>query len=296
MPGAELKPPILAALGRLDWEQLSNAQRSDLLRVYAVLFNRLGGPDRAARNRFIRRFDPLFPSKNYEINADLCQLLVYLEAPGVAEKTLKLMAQASSQEAQMEYAKSLRNLETGWTLEQRREYFSWFQKAASYKGGQRFQQTVGELKRDAVATLNSKEKEELKAVLAAKKAAPAAVAKPRPLVKKWTLNELVPVVEQRLTKRDFDRGRLLFGEAKCFFCHRYQNEGGALAPDLTLASGRYSAADLLDKILDPSKAVSDQYASTVFTLKDGRVIIGRVVGLPGATTWRCKPTCSARPT
>ena len=39
--------------------------------------------------------------------------------------------------------------------------------------------------------------------------------------------------------------------------------------------------DLLDKILEPSKTISDQYASMIFTLKDGRVIVGRVVNLQG---------------
>jgi hypothetical protein len=166
-----------------------------------VLFSRLGSPDRTARNRFIRRFEPLFPTNNYEVNADLCQLLVYLETPGIAEKALKLVAQAPSQEEQMEYIKSLRNLETGWTPQARREYFSWFQKAANYKGGQRFQQYVSQLKQEAVATLNAKEKEELKPLLAAKTVAPEVVAKPRPLVKQWTLAELAPVVEQVAAER-----------------------------------------------------------------------------------------------
>ena len=33
------------------------------------------------------------------------------------------------------HARSLRVLKTGWTLQQRGEYFAWFQKAAHYKGG-----------------------------------------------------------------------------------------------------------------------------------------------------------------
>src|SRR5262249_13053835 len=273
----DMKTPILAALERIDWAKLSDAQRNDLLRVYTVLFARWGWPDEAARQRFLQRFDPLFPTRSYEVNADLCQLLVYLEAPGIAGKTLTLMAAAPTQEEQMEYAKSLRNLKAGWSPAQRKAYFEWFPKAAHYKGGQRFQQYLGEIKRTAVANLTAKEKEELKPVLEAKAAPPSTVYKPRPLVKQWTLDELAPLAEKGLTKRDFDRGRRLFGEAKCFGCHRFDNEGGALAPDLTLASGRYSVRDLLDKILNPSKAISDQYAQTVFTLKDGRVIEGRIV-------------------
>ena len=44
IPGANLQGPILDALGRIAWEKLSDPQRLDLLRVYAVLFNRTGKP------------------------------------------------------------------------------------------------------------------------------------------------------------------------------------------------------------------------------------------------------------
>jgi putative heme-binding domain-containing protein len=281
--GENFKNPTLEALDRIDWSKLSDAQRSDLLRVYSVLFSRLGPPEETWRQRVIKRFDPVFPTKNYEVNADLCQILVYLEAPGVAAKTLKLIATAPTQEEQMEYAKTLRNLKTGWTMGERKAYFEWFPKAANYKGGQRFQAYIGEIKQDAVARLTAEEKQELKPILSAKAAPPESVTKPRPFVKQWKLDELAPVVEKGLTKRDFNRGRQLFGEAKCFGCHRFDNEGGSLAPDLTLASGRFSVRDLLDKILDPCKAVSDQYASTIFTMKNGKVIVGRVVNMHDKT-------------
>ncbi len=273
---------MLDALGRLNWDTLTDSRRCDLLRVYTVLFSRLGRPDDTGRARFLAAFEPRFPTKNHEVNADLCQLLVYLEAPSVAGKALTLIAAAPSQEEQMEYVKSLRNLKTGWTMAERKEFFAWFNKAVYYKGGQRFQQYVQEMRNSALATLSTKEKEVLGPILTVKRTpADEIVAKPRPLVKHWTLDELAPVVENGLSQRNFDRGRLLFGEAKCFGCHRFANEGGALGPDLTVLSGRYSARDFLDKILNPSKAISDQYAASIFTLKDGRVIVGRVVNLQG---------------
>lgn len=138
------------------------------------------------------------------------------------------------------------------------------------------------MKGDAVATLTKKEKEDLKALLEAAPLATTSIAvKSRPFVKRWKLDELAPIVENRLTRRDFDRGRRLFGEAQCFACHRFDNEGGAQAPDLTIASGRYSVRDLLDKILNPNKAISDQYAGVVIATTDGKFLTGRIVNHSG---------------
>jgi putative heme-binding domain-containing protein len=282
VPGEDLKKPILDALDRIDWEKLTYSLRLDLLRVYTVLFNRLGRPDESTRQKLIARFDPLFPSKSRELNADLCQLLVYLEAPDVAAKSLKLMAEAPTQEEQMEYAKSLRVLNVGWTPELRKQYFEWFLKAANFKGGASLRGFFRIMKTDAVATLTDKEKQELKPILDAKPLPPTAIAgKSRPIIKKWKLDELVLIVERGLTKRDFDRGRRLFGEAQCFSCHRFDNEGGSQGPDLTLASGRFSVRDLLESIITPSKEISDQYAAVIITTTDGKVVTGRIVNYDG---------------
>jgi putative heme-binding domain-containing protein len=283
VPGAELKGPILEALGRLDWNKLTNGQRLDLLRVYAILFNRTGKPDEAWRQKVIARFDPQFPARSRELNAELCQMLVYLEAPGVAGKSLKLMAEAPTQEEQMEYARALRVLKTGWTMPQRKEFFTWFLKAANFKGGASLRGFFKIMKDDAVATLTAKEKAELKPILDAAPLAPTPiVGKKRPFVKEYKLDELTPLVTKGLTtKRDFDRGRTLFGQANCFACHRFDNEGGAQGPDLTGIAGRFNVRDLMESILDPSKEISDQYAAVTFTLTDGRTVTGRIVNHNG---------------
>jgi putative heme-binding domain-containing protein len=279
---ASLQPAVLDALERIDWKSLTDAQRLDLLRVYAVLFVRTGRPDESARQRLAARLDPQYPARDRYVNAELCQLLVYLEAPGVAGKTLKLLAAAPTQEEQMEYAKSLRVLKTGWTPEQRKEYFSWFLKASSFKGGNSFTGFMNHIKRDAVATLTPEEKAELKPVLeASPEVVPVVKAKPRPFVKEWKVDELVPVVEKGLSGRDFDRGRALFGAANCFACHRFANEGGASGPDLTGVAGRFGVRDLLESLVEPSKVISDQYAAVLITTQDGKTVAGRIVNLAG---------------
>jgi putative heme-binding domain-containing protein len=285
IPGAALKGPILEAMGRIDWAKLTHDQRLDLMRVYGVLFNRMGPPKEAARAALIARFDPLYPAADRELNAELCQLLVYLEAPTVVGKTLRLLTAAPTQEEQIEYLKSLRVLKTGWTRAQRMQYFDWFQKAAHFKGGSSLRGFFNHILNDAVASLNEKEKSDvlkstIQNLMVAASANPTP-AKPRPFVKKWKLDELVPIVEKGLTGRNFDRGRRLFGEAQCFACHRFANEGGAQGPDLTIASGRFSVRDLLESIIDPSKEISDQYAAITITTTDGKVVTGRIVNYSG---------------
>jgi putative heme-binding domain-containing protein len=285
VPGADLKTPILESLDRITWEKLDDAQRLDLLRIYAILFNRIGKPDENARQKLIARLDAHYPAKGRELNAELCQTLVYLEAPSVVEKTMDLLSAAPTQEEQLEYLKSLRVSSTGWTQAQRNKYFVALQHAARYKGGASLRGFLRNIMNDAIASLNEKEKTELlkstmQGLMNVSSTAPAAT-KPRPFVKKWQIDELTPIVEKGLTKRDFDRGRQLFGEAKCFACHRFDNEGGSQAPDLTILAGRYSVRDLLEKVLNPNKFISDQYGAVIIATSDGKTVTGRIVNYAG---------------
>ncbi len=172
-------------------------------------------------------------------------------------------------------------------MAQRGQYFAWLQKAMHYKGGASFRGFLKIMLDDFVASMSEAQKtamlkSTLQSLLTASAAAPPP-AKPRPFVKKWKLDELTAIVEKGLVKRDFDRGRRLFGEAQCFACHRFDNEGGAQGPDLTIASGRFSVRDLLESIIDPSKEISDQYAALTITTTDGQVITGRIVNYFGDT-------------
>src|SRR5262249_39261174 len=160
------------------------------------------------------------------------------------------------------YARALRVLKTGWTPRLRQAYFSWFPKAGKFKGGNSLPGFIANIRRDLMANLDASEKTELMRILQAQPVtavtAPAAGSE-RSFVKNWTLDELVPAVESGLKARDYDRGRALFAAAKCFSCHRYDDEGGGLGPDLSGIAGRFNTRDLLESIVLPSKVISDQY-------------------------------------
>ena len=65
----------------------------------------------------------------------------------------------------------------------------------------------------------------------------------------------------------------------CFACHRFNSEGGAVGSDLTSVRGKFSTYDLLEAIVDPGKEISDQYGASIFTLKDGSKITGRIMNM-----------------
>jgi putative heme-binding domain-containing protein len=282
---AIVRAEILKTLGSLNWQKLSHQEQLDVLRVMTVTFVRIGVPTNAERAALLKRFDAAFPAKSRELNSELAELLVYLQSTNVAGKLIPLLEQAPTQEEQIDYAKTLRHLKAGWNAELRKRYFEWFVRGAGYQGGASFATFVARIKEEAVAALTASEKEALKSVINAKPktGTPLFSAKPRTFVKKWTMDELVPLVESNLKQRDFDNGRKVFAAAACFACHRFDGQGGAVGPDLTALSGRFSRRDILESVVEPSKQISDQYGSSQFIMDDGKVISGRIINLANDT-------------
>ena len=110
-------------------------------------------------------------------------------------------------------------------------------------------------------------------------------SKARPFVKKWTVDDYIPLDEEAISQADVALGRELYSETKCYNCHRIQMEGGVVGPDLTAAGHRFSTKDLLTAIIDPSKEIPDQYEATIFQMEDGDLITGRVANLNGNEYW-----------
>ena len=79
--------------------------------------------------RLTAELDPLFPGTSELVNRELVQLLIYLQARDVVAKSLKQMADAKTQQDAYHYLFHLRTVPIGWwTLDQRKEYLSWWKK------------------------------------------------------------------------------------------------------------------------------------------------------------------------
>ncbi len=280
----KLQPDLLASLDRVEWDALASSRRVDLIRAYSLAFIRMGAPDDATRKALAARLDPHLPADSPEVNVELLQLLVYLQTPSAAKKGIALLKAAPSQEEQLAVAKSLRHLSAGWTRELRADFFRWFVQAAGYKGGASFGLFIGNMKQTALKNTPKKEQIALKDIIDAKPEGdgPQFTFEPREFVKNWTVKDFDDVINVGLEgNRNYANGRQMFGAATCFACHRFKQEGGAIGPDLTSVSGKFSPRDLLESIIEPSKEISDQYGSEIFTLLDGSQIIGRVMNLNG---------------
>ncbi len=167
-----LQNRMFATLDRIDWNQLTYQDKLDLTRAYQLVMIRLGKPDAAANARLIAKFDPKLPTPQMELNRELAELLVGLQAPSAPAKLLALVKNAPSapyfgiqewinpqqrirqdrgevtgpnvgltqaslarQDDQIFYAQLLRNQTVGWTPALRKEYMTYFvNEPANYRG------------------------------------------------------------------------------------------------------------------------------------------------------------------
>jgi putative heme-binding domain-containing protein len=276
---ADALPNILSTLSTLPLGRLTEEQMLDLLRVYGVSFARLGRPDAAAAHALIVRLNPLFPAQSEWVNRELCQVLLYLDAPTIVERCMKRLLTASTQEDQVHYAFVLRNARHGWSPELRRDYFNWLSLAeAKYRGGASFKNFIIRIRKDAAETLSDDQRVALADIIEGRQKIDSSPVQPaRQFIHNWQLDDLLPLLDRVERGRSFERGQAAYQAAQCYKCHRFNGDGGATGPDLTGAGNRFSPRDLLESIVTPSKVISDQYRSTILRTRDGEVITGRII-------------------
>lgn len=296
--GHETQNELLQALAKFPLDNLSEAQQLEKLRVIELSFIRQGKPDPAMAKMAIEKLDRHYPANSQALNRELCELLIYLQAPDVVEKTLALLDKAQTQEEQIHYIVHLRKLNKGWTLAQREHYFNWFAREhegkrgahspemlkwfadaeREYADGSSYPKFIANFRKDAVETLTDDERAQLAPLIADRKSGDA---KPAPVVRKfvqdWKVSDLEPLLGQLTKGRSFSKGRETFAAAQCVQCHRFGNEGGAVGPELTAIASRFGHRDILESIIDPSKVISEQFQNMTIMKKDGDDVTGRIV-------------------
>lgn len=275
----DVQGDVVARLNALPFEQLTEEQILDALRVYGLAFIRLGGKTPETAQSVVSRLSPLFPSGSEFVNRELTKLLVYTEAADIVPRAMSQFQASQTQDNQMFYIFVLRTARHGWTLPLRRSYFGWINLAESrYAGGASFKGFLKKIRSDAIETLTPEEKTALEDVVEGREQTQVVqLETTRQFIHNWQMDDLSPMLAQASHGRSFEKGRKAFEAAQCLKCHRFQNAGGATGPDITGVGNRFDAAYILESLILPSKTISDQYQGTVFSLRDGKIVTGRAL-------------------
>lgn len=248
--------------------------------------------------------DPHVQLELNDLNRELANVLVYLKAPGISTRIATLLAAPPQQIApdygellsrnagyggtllavqknhpdvmQMHYAFALRNLKSGWTIEDRKVFFNWFNTARTWSGGASYQGFLRNIDKEAWENATEQEKLAIEAFGARKPVLPPELPKAAGPGQDWTVDSILAAAGPELKGRDFENGKKMFAAGRCILCHRYDAEGGATGPDLTQLAGRFALKDMAEAVVDPNKVVPDLFRATVIETKSGQVYTGRI--------------------
>jgi putative heme-binding domain-containing protein len=306
--------PMLQSLMEVDYSKLGNAQKMNLLRAVELILFRYDTPGGQVQQQLISYLDPHFPAKNNNLDRALSNLLVHIDAPDAVNKTLALLKDAqddadyqktftSSSDLifrnpqygldianmlanvppaqQTYYATVLGKAKTGWTPEARETYFTWIQDAFKYKGGRSY---VGFIDRARKMALTHVDQRDFDRYNELSGAAMLTVngndlrvtdVQPQGPGRNWKIEDALPLMDS-LHGRDLVKGKAMYAATMCLSCHSMQGEGGIVGPDLTQLGTRFSPKDILESTINPNAVISDQYAATIFYLKDGTSLMGKL--------------------
>jgi putative heme-binding domain-containing protein len=86
------------------------------------------------------------------------------------------------------------------------------------------------------------------------------------------------LVEAALTRTgNVERGKKLFltiEKSQCLKCHRLNDQGEKIGPELTGIGSRFSRIHIIESLLDPSRTIAAGFQSQTVAMTDGRVLSG----------------------
>ena len=303
----------LKALDDISMNGLSLSEQLTLIRAYGLVFIRLGEPSDYWRARIVHKFVSHYPSEEFSLNKELSKLLAYLEAPGFVDKTLALLQSASTvaaevpiltdeltarseqygetienmkenmpSAAEIAYAYALSHAKEGWTNTQRETYLKWFFDAMARSGGRSYVGFIDKIRRTAIDHIPADEKEALAEYVAEFNQPTidlSSLPQPEGPGENWLQGQVRKLASDHIEEapRNYERGKKMYAAALCEACHMMNGEGGNIGPDLSQVGTRFGRSDLIEAIISPSDAISDQYSATIFTMKNGSSVVGRVM-------------------
>ena len=297
---------LLDKLNGFPVANMSIDDRLDILRAYELILIRMGMPTQSGQQSLIARLQEFFPSEDLRVNREAAEILIFLQDPKATDHCVNLLVQHMQDSTTMDvamisdeisarhedygsqveavianmppaepifYAMILSHAKTGWTDENRKKYFSWFFDVLSTEGGLSFKAFIENIRQQSLANMPTAERETYDEMSGGFDPGEVIANFPQPEGPggSYDLGTVNGMVSRGLQKKplDFEKGKRTYEAALCAACHRMKGEGGITGPDLTQIHTRYGRYDLIASVTSPNDEISDQYAFTLFTMKDG---------------------------
>ena len=301
--------PSINRLLQVNFSPLHKTDKLALLRTYSVIMSRAGKPTQSQIDAIGKQLDKHFPSDDDNLNEELCRLLCHLEHPSVVSKTIALMKTTKAVAPDFDpevlkrgnnYGKKilsdmnenvapnilnihflfcLKDVTSGWSMEERKSYLGELKNLLSKKGGHYFAGNIQKIRESAIANVPEKDRLALQYLTGEIKGIDLAKlprAKGPGVV--WTVDSALETLQQEsLAGRSHANGKKMFSAGLCVACHRFGDEGGGVGPDLTHLAKRSDYKSMLESTIHPNMVVSNQFEQHELTMKDGSLVIGKIV-------------------
>lgn len=299
--------PSVQRLLKVDFDKLDKMGKLALLRTYGVIMSRGGKPEASQVKAIGEQLNPHFPAEDDNLNEELCRVLCYLQHPSVVEKTVSLMQITkakvpdfdtevmkrnkgygerilSSMESNpnilnIHFLFCLKDVQKGWTMDLRKVYLAELKTLMSKKGGNMFTGYIQKIRDSAIASVPEKDKASLQYLMGDVKSIDISkLPKAKGPGVSWTIDTALKMLkEEPLIGRSLANGKKMFSAGLCSACHRFGTEGGGIGPDLTNLAKRSDYKSILESTLQPNLVVSEQFEQHELKMKDGSVVMGRIV-------------------
>ena len=296
-------------LDALNLDSLNDAQVLGFLRAQALVWSRLGKSvdSVAAGDRLL----PLTGSDDPRVQCEVTRLMVSLHDARILEPAFswitdhhpsslpvwgstELLSRNESKSYGGTFSRYLTNqppldsiqlamfladLSGSWTDAQSGQFFQFLIDASGRQGGAAYLDYLGTIRKRALNSGGENLARIAESLpLSMTNRRPITVTPPQGPGQQWTVESaLSAFAPLRGGEVDLERGRNLFHATICINCHQFDGEGGAIGPDLSNARGKFDATAILQSIIEPSKAISDQFGTSIVLLDSGKVLTGIVI-------------------
>ena len=276
----DVEPVFEKSLSMLKQSGLKPMDELRLMRVFHLACIQVeGGCRDSLKQQVYDIVAPRFPASDERLNREYARTMAYSGNPEAIGKIMAAMPKGDENTAlQVHYAYCLREINNGWSTEQKDELITWFERARKWRGGASYPGFINRLFDSSMDVFDENEKkmayQRIPEYAPIDSAAALASLQGRGGYQRANVfarqQGVEGVSEQEIfefmmydpmtTKAKAEDGAAIY-EDQCSKCHRFGDKGKDYGPDLTTLNNRFKRRDMVEAVLYPSKTISDQYDS-----------------------------------